>query len=224
MIVFDFDGVLADTLEDMLQITRTVCTELGCPCEPSAADLDALENMSFAELGKQLGVPADKVSEFVERTFRLFIARPAPPRIFPGMREVVIKLAPISRIGILTGNNSAVVNRFIEFHNLSSYIDRVFAEDAPGTRPEKLGRLVSILGKPESKAYLVSDAVSDIRAARQASVTSIAVTWGHQSEPKLLRENPGHLVRSPQELLQVLLEHAGGQEVNPNGQRDIIEP
>jgi phosphoglycolate phosphatase len=51
---------------------------------------------------------------------------------------------------------------------------------------------------------LVGDAVSDIRAARDASVKSIAVSWGHQSLSKLMDAKPDYLVRSPWELLELL--------------------
>ena len=46
--------------------------------------------------------------------------------------------------------------------------------------------------------------VSDIMAAKEASVTSVAVTWGHQSLERLLRGDPDYLVRFPQDLIEVI--------------------
>ena len=204
VVVFDFDGVLADTLDEMLHIARLVCETMGYPCEPSPADLNALNKMEFAELGKQLGIPEQRVQEFVERTFRLFGARPAPPRIFTGMREVVLKLADFNKIGILTGNSFQVVDRFLETNDLSAAIAVVLSADAPGNRLAKLQRIVSQLAGPAGNAYLVGDAVSDVQVARESSITSIAVTWGHQSEAKLRSVNPDYLVHTPQELLSIL--------------------
>jgi len=204
VIVFDFDGVLADTLDEMLHIARLVCETMGYPCEPSPADLDALNTMEFIELGRQLGIPEQRAQEFVERTFRLSYSRPVPPRIFPGMREVVVELAKESKIGILTGNSFQVVDRFLETNELSAVIDVVMSADVPGNRSLKLKRIVSQLGMASGKAYLVGDAVSDVRVAREEAVTSVAVTWGHQSEAKLHSVNPDYLVRTPQELMVVL--------------------
>jgi len=206
VVVFDFDGVLADTLDEMLHIARQVCETMGYPCQPSPEDLNALNRMEFAELGRQLGIPERLVGEFVERTFKLFCSRPVPPRIFPGMREVVIKLAERSKIGILTGNTFQVVDQFLEANQLSAAIDVILSADVPGNRLVKLQRIVSQLGSPQGKAYLVGDAVSDVQAARQGAVTSIAVTWGHQSEAKLRSVNPDYLVHTPGELLSLLLE------------------
>jgi phosphoglycolate phosphatase len=205
VVVFDFDGVLADTLDEMLHIARQVCETMGYPCEPSPADLNALNRMEFAELGKQLGIPEPRVGEFVERTFRLFGERAVPPRIFPGMQEVVLELAGENKIGILTGNTFQVVDRFLETNDLSAAIAIVLSAETPGNRSLKLQRIVSQLAGPEGKAYLVGDAVSDVQAAHESSVTSIAVTWGHQSEEKLRGVNPDFLVHTPHELLRVLM-------------------
>jgi phosphoglycolate phosphatase len=204
VVVFDFDGVLADTLDEMLHIVRLVCESMGYSCEPSPADLNALDKMEFGELGRYLGIPADRVNEFVERTFRLFSARPVPPQIFPGMQEVVLGLAGENEIGILTGNSFQVVERFLETNDLSAAIAVVLSAEAPGNRSMKLKRIVSQLAGPTGNAYLVGDAVSDVQAAHESSVVSIAVTWGHQSEEKLRSANPDYLVHTPQELLSIL--------------------
>jgi len=46
--------------------------------------------------------------------------------------------------------------------------------------------------------------LSDVRAAREAGVTSIAATWGHQSLETLLRGNPDVVVNSPPDLIEVI--------------------
>ncbi len=51
---------------------------------------------------------------------------------------------------------------------------------------------------------MVGDSLSDVLAAKEASVTSIAVTWGHQSLENLLRAKPDFVVSSPQDLIQII--------------------
>jgi phosphoglycolate phosphatase-like HAD superfamily hydrolase len=52
--------------------------------------------------------------------------------------------------------------------------------------------------------FMVGDSLSDVRAAKEASVTSIAVTWGHQSLENLLRGKPDFVVSSPEGLVEVV--------------------
>jgi phosphoglycolate phosphatase-like HAD superfamily hydrolase len=204
VIIFDFDGVLGDTLDDMLRIAGHVAAELGHPCQPAPADLDALERMEFSELGMQLGIPPSQAAEFARRCFDLFAELPNPPHIFPGMKQVVLHLAPSNRLAIVTGNTSRIVSRFLNVNGLDACFAMLLASDAPGNRAEKLQQILERLGAAHGKAYLVGDAVSDIRVARETGLLSIAVTWGHQSEAHLSRETPYHLVRTPQELLDFL--------------------
>ena len=56
--VFDFDGVLADTLDEMLHIAGHGLREMGYPCQPSPNDLNALNKMEFVELGSNWAFPS----------------------------------------------------------------------------------------------------------------------------------------------------------------------
>jgi phosphoglycolate phosphatase-like HAD superfamily hydrolase len=203
-LIFDFDGVLADTLDDMLRYARQICSEMGYCRQPTQADLEALERMEFVEFGRQLQIPEEKVREFAQRSFELFARQPQPPGIFEGMRQAITQLSATSKIGIVTGNASRVVQGFLEHHGLAETVDVMLTADEEGSRPEKVVKAARHLGEPGDKTYVIGDAVSDIRAARKAAVRSIAVTWGHQSREKLEQARPDYIVHTPEDLVQLL--------------------
>ena len=205
IILFDFDGVLADTLEDMLSFAREACKQLGLPRNPTPADLGALETMSFAEYGRQLRLPPQYIDEFVSRCLQMFNQRLHPPRIFEGMKQVVVEVAKSNTIAIITGNTAPTVDGFLIEYDLQEHIRLVIGVEQRGTRPEKIRQALRALAQPEDTAYMVGDAVSDIRAARQAAIKSIAVGWGHQSPSRLIEAKPDYLVKSPQELLHLFI-------------------
>jgi len=203
LIIFDFDGVLADTLDDMLNFAQAVCTELGVNRIPTPTDLDALETMSFVEYGKQLGVPATLIDEFVSRCLKRFIEKPHPPKIFLGMAEVVEQLSNHHVLAIVTGNTTPAVENFLIENGILQYISAIFAVDQPGSKMEKILKAKSQLAMDKDEVYYVGDAVSDIHAARQVSVKSVAVGWGHQSLGKLVKTNPDHIVHAPEEIIAI---------------------
>jgi phosphoglycolate phosphatase-like HAD superfamily hydrolase len=204
VLIFDFDGVLADTRDDILRFAEMACAELGCPCQASAEDLDVLEHMSFDKLARQLNIPEEKVELFVKRSFELFNARHHPPDVVSGISDVVAQLAASCKIGIVTGNNRETVHAFLVYHCLEACFDIVLDADVPGSRADKILMVADRLGQPGSEIFMIGDAVSDIRAARQASIKCIAVTWGHQSCARLEAQGPDFIVHSPKELLTVL--------------------
>jgi len=203
-LLFDFDGVLADTLDDLLNFGRIACEQLGLPRNPTSADLDALDNMSFVDYGRQLGLPEQYIDEFVSRCLEMFEQRSQPPKIFDDMAQVISQAAELHQIGIITGNTTQTVEIFLQENELQDTIQIILGVEQPGSKPEKIKRALQILTQPEDSTYMIGDAVSDINAAKQASIKSIAVGWGHQSIQKLKAAEPNYLVKSPQELRQLL--------------------
>jgi phosphoglycolate phosphatase len=109
------------------------------------------------------------------------------------------------RMGVVTGNVTAAVQEFLVVHGIAAWFPVVLGADTPGSRVEKILRAVQMLGgTARDKVWVVGDSVSDIRAAREAGVSSIAVGWGHQSLKKLASLNPDHIVHKPEELACLL--------------------
>ena len=205
LILFDFDGVLADTLGDLLQFGQEVCDELGVRHMATPDDLDSLEIMSFATYGRQLEVPEEFVDEFVRRCLKKFVQKQYPIRMFDGMRQVIVELSVHHAIGIVTGNTTRAVENFLLENNIQQYISATFAVDLPGSKTEKILMAKGHLVKNSEEVYYIGDSVSDIHAARNVSVKSIAVSWGHQSLSKLTNAKPDFIVHSPRELLEVFV-------------------
>jgi len=203
-ILFDFDGVLADTIDDLLNFAKDACAQLGLQRTPTPTDLDALETMSFADYGRQLEVPAQQVDQFVSLCLQMFNQRSQPPEIFEGMEKVIKETAKRNTIAIVTGNTTPTVEAFLKKYGLQKQGKLLIGVEQKGTRPEKIRRALKELEQGTESAYMVGDSVSDIRAARETGIQSIAVSWGHQSESRLMMDKPDHMVRSPQELLDLL--------------------
>jgi len=206
LIIFDFDGVLADTLNDLIRFGQEVCDELGIKHVVKKDDLSNLEIMSFTSFGQACEVPENLVDEFVQSCLKRFAEKKSPPAIFNGLRNIVRHFAINNTIAIITTNSSQNVNAFLFEHGLDEYIHAVYGVDIPGSKAQKISiarNQFSADAKRES-VFMVGDSLSDIRAAKEASVTSIAVTWGHQSLEHLFRGDPDYVVRFPQDLIEVI--------------------
>ena len=204
IILFDFDGVLADTLDDLLNFAQKACAQLGLERNPIPGDLDALETMSFSDFGRQLKVPAQQIDQFVSLCLQMFNQKPHPPKIFDGMDKTLIEIAKRNTIAIITGNTTPTVEAFLEQYGLREHIKLIIGVEYNLPRSEKIRRALEELGQNTESAYMIGDSLSDIRAARETGVQSIAVSWGHQSPSRLKKANPDYLVNTSQELLQLL--------------------
>lgn len=206
LIIFDFDGVLADTLNDLLQFGQEVCDELGVKHIVNKTDLSDLEVMSFATYGRACEVPEHLVDEFVQSCLKRIAEKKSPPAIFNGISNLVRRFAVNNTIAIVTTNSSQNVNAFLSEHGLDGYVHAVYGIDSPGSKAHKISIARDQLsaGAKRESVFMVGDSLSDIRSAKEASVTSIAVTWGHQSLNRLLRGDPDHVAHVPDDLIDII--------------------
>lgn len=206
LIIFDFDGVLADTLDDLIRFGQEVCDELGINHVVGKADLSRLAIMSFTSFGRACEVPEHLVDEFVQGCLKRFAEKKTPPAIFNGLGTIVRDLAVNNTLAIITTNSSQNVNAFLIEHGLNDCIQAVYGVDTPGSKAQKISiaRNQFSAGAKRWSVFLIGDSLSDIQAAKEASVTSVAVTWGHQGLEQLLRGDPDYVVRFPRDLIEII--------------------
>ncbi len=202
-VIFDFDGVLADTLAEMLRYSDQVCAELGYQRKTTPEDIEQLPRMGFDHLARQLGIDEHLIPQYIEKVLRCFDNQPITFPLFEGMQEVVIDLAGDSFLAIVSGNLQRVIHRFLREHHLDQYFQRIEGIDQPGNKRQK----IEAIRKKVSLAlptFMIGDAVSDILAAKEAGAISIGVSWGHQNRHKLLQAQPDFFAETPSELVRII--------------------
>jgi phosphoglycolate phosphatase len=204
LIIFDYDGVLADTLDDLIQFGQKACDHLGVHHVVTKSDLANLEVMSFATFGRACKVPEHLIDEFVKISLNLFAEKESPPAIFAGLDEVIRRFSAKHKIAVVTTNSSQNVHAFLVKHRLDSLVHAVYGVDTPGSKAQKISIAQERFSNNGESVFMIGDALSDIRAAKEAGVTSIAITWGHQSLETLQRGEPDYVVNSPHELIQTI--------------------
>lgn len=204
LVIFDYDGVLADTLDDLIRFGQEACNRLGVNHVVTKDDLSNLEVMSFATFGRACEVPEHLIDEFVKISLNLFAEKESPPAIFDELIEVISHLSARHKIAIVTINSSQNVHAFLTKHGLANLVHAVYGVDTPGSKAQKISLARERFVKNREAVFMIGDALSDIRAAKEAGVTSIAVTWGHQRLEILLRGKPDYMVDFPNGLIEAI--------------------
>ena len=204
LIIFDYDGVIVDSLHINLGIARQACEEINHPVIPIRADIEELENISFEDLGRRIRLPKDKVENFADHVFMILTRNTVPPRVFTGISEVIQEVGKESCLAIVTTNMKRAVVQVLEGSNFLDRIDIIMGAEEPGSKSEKIRRAMDAFDVTPNNTYMIGDATSDIREAQEAGVKSIAVTWGYHSKEKLMREAPDFIVNSPNDIISIL--------------------
>ncbi len=204
LVIFDYDGVLADTLDDLIHFGQEACNQLGVKHVVTKDDLSNLEVMSFATYGRACEVPEHLIDEFVRISLKLFAEKESPPTIFNGLSEVIQHFSTKHKVAIVTTNSSQNVHAFLTQHGLDNLVDAVYGVDTPGSKAQKISLARERFVENGEAVFMIGDALSDVRAAKEAGVASIAVTWGHQSLETLLRGEPDYVVESPRQIIKIV--------------------
>ena len=204
LLLFDFDGVLANTMDDIIRNTQAAAVSVGTACTVTKDIVRDATRMEFEELAKKIGIPADRVDLFVRETLRLFAEQKTIPAAYPDIDTVLLQLSQKNTICIITGNSESMVKRFLAQYAVEKTVSAVFDKDYPGNKTDKILHSMKKYNKTVSETYMIGDASSDIDAAHSASVKSIAAAWGNQNPDILSASKPDYMLYQPKELLDIL--------------------
>jgi len=198
VIIFDYDGVIADSKEIFMRYFLEGCRRYGVDITTEEEFLRLYEGNIYESM-LSLGLSREKILSVVYYMRRGLLENKDRIRMFSGIGEIIKELS--SRpLFIVTSNDTELVRNFLK----SWHID--FFEDIIGSDREasKVKKIKSIMEKyPSSRYYFIGDTVGDIMEGRKAGVKTVAVTWGWHDEERLAKAKPDYMVKNPPELLTV---------------------
>jgi phosphoglycolate phosphatase len=210
-LIFDLDGTLVDTLQDIAAAMNAALESRGCPPLPPDSYRSRV-GWGSRELSR-LCLPEGSVTEEevrrLEREFRWrYEAAPAVRSVpFPGIPEALEELQgrgiPLS---ILTNKPDETVKPLLAA--LLPDIRFFRALGAVDGRPRKPDPTAALgiardLGVPPGRIFFVGDSGVDMRTARNAGMVPIGVAWGYRDVPELESEGAERILRSPRDLLAI---------------------
>lgn len=202
LLIFDFDGTIADTPAVAVQIYNEMSGDLGLP-EVSRAEFMDYKRRSIRELMKLAGLPWFRLPGIIRkarRGFKKYLLE-VPP--VAGIPEVLAALqARGYRMGILTSNSRENVEAFLAHHQLQ-YFEFIHAPSSLFGKARVLAKIMKRGNLPPEALIMIGDELRDIEAAREVSVDSVAVTWGFNTEELLGSAGPSHIARQPAQLLDL---------------------
>jgi len=203
LIIFDYDGVLIDSLSNAISAGEEFCRALAHDRLPTAETIGSLETMTYAEIGRSIGLQPEQAERFSYHIFERFQDIGPARAFFPEIKSLLHRSA-LKNIGIGSGNAKHVISAKLAAHGLAEKITCIFGALESGNKAEKIRNACRHFGVEVGLACMIGDSVSDIRYAKRAGVQTIAATWGWQSRDRLIKENPDFIVNSVQELAVLL--------------------
>ena len=211
-ILFDLDGTLLDTLEDLATAANRALGTLGLPAHPTDAYRvfvgDGLRTLAERILpGEQRS--AAQVDELVaafEREYsRTWNERTAP---YAGVPEMLDRLTGDGyRMSVLSNKPDAFTRLCVE-QLLPHWTFAPLYGQRPGVpkKPDPAAALAiaAELGLDPAEVLYLGDTATDMHTARAAGMAAVGVLWGFRSADELRAAGARHLITHPGELAPLL--------------------
>lgn len=199
LVLFDFDGTIADSLAIAIQVYNEIAPSLRIP--RITADDDRLRHMNPREALRANAIPMWKVPPLIVAIrFRLRSRIDAVP-IFPDIAAAIDELrAAGHRCAIVSSNSRENIERFLARNRIEGLEILATGVGLFG-KPKALRKALRTAGATAANAVYVGDETRDIVAAREVGMRSIAVSWGYAGRSALVATNPTHVVDTPRELV-----------------------
>ena len=202
--IFDYDGVLVDSLDEVIKASREVCRSMDHDRMLNKEMIATLQPMTYGQLARTIGLPPDRMEAFSEYVFNRLQQADAAMPFFPGIKPLLRQRTPENTV-IISGNSREIISAKLDAHALDQQVASIFGAYEPGDKADKIRQACTSFGADPGRTCMIGDSVSDIQYAQKAGVRSIAVTWGWQSRDTLTEQKPDYIVESVSELV-VLLE------------------
>jgi phosphoglycolate phosphatase len=226
-ILFDFDGTLVDTFEDIVSAVQRMRRRLGADPLPAQETrrhigwgifnligqchplLDELRPDDLPPDGQPLAVPADELQRAVDLFREEYgAALVVHTRPYPGMVPLCKRLSLAgAALAVVSNKPERFTRRLLAMLGLADPFALVLGGDTLSEKkphPEPLRRAARHLGVSTARCVMVGDSALDVTAAHAAGVRSIAVTWGLLSASVLRELKPTQLVETAAQLEDAL--------------------
>ena len=208
-VVFDLDGTLLDTLQDLHASVNAALTAYGLQTR-SLGEVQSFVGNGIAKLiERAIGVSDCPDFERVLSAFKAHYAVHCKDKTKPydGILELLKNLQAAGvKTAVVSNKADFAVKLLAEEYFGGLLLDAVGENEACGVRkkpaPDSLFAVMQKLNAPKNEVVYVGDSEVDIQTAQNAGVDCISVTWGFKDKSFLLANGASVLVDRPSEIMR----------------------
>lgn len=207
-ILFDYDGVLADTLPFVLKRWTATARLFGNGIEVTRDLVSVSPTGAWQTFYTEiLGVSEEKL-EVASKLFLDLAKKDGMPPLYNGVKEAVERLSRDYDLYILSSNYSEIIQATLVWYGLQKNIRGIIGhEDVGAERKTDPRFMLSSLERwhlEKEDVVYIGDTQDEVVGARRAGIKIIACSWGYQSRQSLEEARPDMLIDEPRQIQQAV--------------------
>ena len=189
LIIYDLDGTLVDTLQDITQAANHMLAQLGLPPK-SAEEIRRYIGSGLHELvGRCLQTNDHRDIERGAKLYRAFYTQHLLDFscLYPDA-QAVLDYFRAHRQAVITNKPNPYSRQILEALGVASYFFRLIAGDEEFPKkpdPSAVQALMRAAGATSSETVFIGDSLIDIETGRQAGVVTVGIEHGFAENGEL---------------------------------------
>lgn len=201
-IIFDFDGTIANTLDELIKIYNRIAPNYKCPTI-NKEQIKLLKSKNHHELLKDFGLTNYKLPIIllhIKKELQHSITKIQP---VSGIVEELHKIYSSNHsLGIISSNSVQNVKTFLNLHNLTHLFKFIYSGSNIFGKDKIINQAVKNYNLNINNIIYVGDETRDVEASKKVNIPIIAVTWGFSSKKILSTHSPTVIIDHPSKLLK----------------------
>ena len=213
-VVFDLDGTLLNTLEDLADSCNYTLNQLNYKTYETEKYKEFIGSGRYKLIERMLPKEVSNNKEIITRALEIFdkhYSKNMRNKSKP-YKGVLKLLESLKSKDILLAVVSNKPHKFT-IETVENYFENSFAlvlgqREGYAVKPDPAS-LLEVIEKLEvnkEEVLYIGDSEVDIYTAKNAEVTSVAVVWGFRGLGTLEEANPDYIVKNTEEILQIIEE------------------
>ncbi len=209
LVIFDFDGTLADSMPWALGLLSDIADTYGLQ-RVSLEEVEQMRRLSPTQIARNFGLPLWRVPAIAADMRQRMSADITQIQLFSGVPDMLRALWDANAVLAVVSSNAEANVRSVLGDELSALVDVFDCGVALFGKASRLRRVISLCEVPPARAIYIGDELRDIEAAKAAGTASGAVTWGYNHADALRALAPTTLFQDVEEITTALAADCGG--------------
>jgi phosphoglycolate phosphatase len=204
-IVFDYDGVLVDSVHTGFEAYKRIAQRLQLVPYGSITDFKKDHARPYAEVFADWGIKGSQIDVAGQIFYKTVEELQHTVGFLPSIEKIIRKLSQRFRLGIVSGNKRSIIEKHLKNSPIYNCFETIIgSEDVRGIKPSPDGLHLCMkrFGLQKDEIYFVGDMVSDVMQGRNAGVQTVIIHgYSWNLKENLEENNPDILIEKPEELL-----------------------
>lgn len=210
LLIFDFDGTLANTLATGIEIFNDLAPEY-CLETVTEDEVHELRKLNTRALLDHVGVSRLMAVKLGAHIRKVLHERMDEVKMFDGTREAILELNKAGyELGVLSSNSKNNIRGFLQRFGVLDCFGFIEAGVSIFGKPQRILNVMKKVKIDPADVIYVGDETRDMEAARLSRVAGIAVCWGVNEREAMMTEDPVFCIGEPGELIACAKEFENG--------------